>query len=214
MGHVYIVGASEQGQIVAEILQLSGHTIGGFFDDAGTERYLGFPVLGRTTELAEVVPRDGSFIVAIGNCQVRARIYERYRGQIALTSAIHPSAIIMPSATLGEGVTIHPGARIATAARIGDGVIVNTGAIVEHHNVIGNYAHVCPGAVLGGGVTIGDTTWVGLGSVVRDHIAIGSYAFVGQGANVTRPVADGVLVYGNPARVQGPSPYRLATATS
>jgi sugar O-acyltransferase (sialic acid O-acetyltransferase NeuD family) len=208
MGKVYIVGIGEQAQILAEILAINKIKAAGFFaDDADEKEYLGLPILGTSEDMEKVLKEDDEFIVAIGNCKVRERIYERYAGKFKCASAIHPSSIIMPGVKINEGVTIHPGVIIETGAQIGKGAILNTGCIIEHHNIIGNYAHICPGVVLGGKVSIGKTTWVGIGSTVRDHLDIGAYAFVGAGSNVVKPLPDRVLAYGNPAKAMGQSPY-------
>jgi sugar O-acyltransferase (sialic acid O-acetyltransferase NeuD family) len=207
MGKVYIAGTGEQAQIVAEILTLNHQDIGGFFDDNDSQEFLGYPVCGTINAMEKVIHSEDSLIVAIGNCLVRERIYERCRGKLNLASAIHPSTIMMPSAILGAGVVIHPGVIIETSACIGDGTILNTGCIIEHHNSIGPYSQICPGVTLGGKVTIGTTTWIGLGSAIRDHLEIGSYVFIGQGSNVLKSLPDGVLAYGNPARIYGRSPY-------
>lgn len=50
-------------------------------------------------------------------------------------------------------------------------------------------------------VRIGDHTWIGEGA--RVAASVGEKAIVGVGAVVTRPVKDGVMVLGNPARVIG-----------
>jgi acetyltransferase-like isoleucine patch superfamily enzyme len=50
-------------------------------------------------------------------------------------------------------------------------------------------------------VQIGDHTWIGEGA--RVAASVGHKSIVGVGAVVTRPVKDGVMVLGNPARVIG-----------
>jgi UDP-3-O-[3-hydroxymyristoyl] glucosamine N-acyltransferase len=53
---------------------------------------------------------------------------------------------------------------------------------------------------LSGGVEVGEFAWIGPNSSVMQKVSIGSHAFIGIGANVTKNVADGVTVAGNPAR--------------
>ncbi len=50
-------------------------------------------------------------------------------------------------------------------------------------------------------VSIGSNTWIGEGA--RVAASVGDKSIVGIGAVVTRPVKDGVMVLGNPARVIG-----------
>ena len=114
--------------------------------------------------------------------------------------AVHGSAWVSPTATVGEGSVIMAGAVVQTGARIGAHCVVNTGAIVEHDVVLGDHAQLAPGVTLGGAAHIGAATYIGLGALVRDHIVVGAGATVGMGAVVVRDVAAGARVMGVPAR--------------
>ena len=58
-----------------------------------------------------------------------------------------------------------------------------------------------PGVVLAGGVLVGPGAFIGAGATVLPERTIGAGATVGAGAVVTRDVAPGDVVVGNPARV-------------
>jgi maltose O-acetyltransferase len=49
-------------------------------------------------------------------------------------------------------------------------------------------------------VTIGANVWIGGGAIILPGVTIGDDAIVGAGSSVTRDVAAGVTVVGNPAR--------------
>jgi maltose O-acetyltransferase len=49
-------------------------------------------------------------------------------------------------------------------------------------------------------VTIGANVWIGGGAIILPGVTIGDDAIVGAGSIVTRDVAAGVTVFGNPAR--------------
>ena len=49
-------------------------------------------------------------------------------------------------------------------------------------------------------IVIGDDVWIGGGAIILPGVTIGAGAIVGAGAVVTRDVASGVTVAGNPAR--------------
>ncbi len=63
---------------------------------------------------------------------------------------IHPTAIIHPSAQLGEGVSVGPFALIEGAAIIGDGCCIQGHAIIGAHVVMGKNNAIGYGAILGG----------------------------------------------------------------
>ena len=52
-----------------------------------------------------------------------------------------------------------------------------------------------------GPICIGEKAWIGTGALILDGITVGRGAIVGAGAVVTKPVPDGAIVVGNPARI-------------
>ena len=87
-------------------------------------------------------------------------------------------------------------------AKVGNMAIINTGAIVEHADVLEDYASIAPGATLCGGVKVERGAHVGAGSTVLQTVTIGRESLVGIGSVVTRDIPPGVVAYGNPCRVQ------------
>lgn len=63
-------------------------------------------------------------------------------------------------------------------------------------------------------VTIGEEVWIGGGAIILPGITIGDGAIVGAGSIVTRDVAPGARVVGNPARPRLLEPVRRAQGLS
>ncbi len=210
MTRVIGLGAGGHAKVVIEILQLIGsYELAGLLDPKrelwGTE-VLGVPVLGDDSLLPHLYERGlrHAFIGlgSAGDTRPRRRLYEEtHRQGFQVVSAIHPQAIISPSAQVGPGPTIMAGAIINAAARLGENVLVNTGAIVEHDCVIGAHVHIATGARLASTVHVDEGAHIGAGAVVRQGIHIGRHSIVGAGAVVVADVPDGVVVAGVPARV-------------
>lgn len=53
----------------------------------------------------------------------------------------------------------------------------------------------------GRAIRIGANVWIGGGALILPGVTVGDHATIGAGAVVTRDVAEGVTVAGNPARV-------------
>jgi UDP-N-acetylbacillosamine N-acetyltransferase len=196
-----VYGAGGHGLVVAEAAELAGFDVLGFIDDGqfpGTP--VGdFAVLGGGGMAGEY---DAALIVAIGNNHHRWTVLERLLEAGAIvTSVIHPSATVSPSARIDTGVFIGPKAVIHAQATVGQGGIVNSAAVVEHHVNLAAAVHVAPGAVLTGRVRVGARAMIGAGAVVLPDVAIGDDAVVGAGAVVTRSVDAQCTVVGNPAKV-------------
>jgi acetyltransferase-like isoleucine patch superfamily enzyme len=79
--------------------------------------------------------------------------------------------------------------------------------------VIGDFVTFAPGVHCNGNVLIEDHAYIGAGAILRqgkpgEPLVIGRGAVVGMGAVVTRNVAPGTTVVGNPARVMAPRPVQ------
>jgi sugar O-acyltransferase (sialic acid O-acetyltransferase NeuD family) len=188
---VYIFGAGGHSAVVAEVLGRLGIPVIGVFADAvpghpiHSTVHVGLP--NRTPPASgESVP---PFIVAIGHNRTRLEMVRRIGSGFA--SVIDPSAIVSPSASIGEGTVVLHAAVIQTSCVIGRHVIINATAMIDHDNVIGDYVHVGPKASLGGQVKIGEGTHVGPGAVVLAGVCIGRWCVIAPGSVVTRDVPDG-----------------------
>lgn len=200
---VIILGAGGHGQVVADILwsmRRAGSDIESmaFLDDdpalAG-QTLLDAPVIGPISDLANV-PHD-AVVVAMGNGHVRQRIFAalQERGERFLT-AIHPTAVIGANVQIGAGTMIAANAVANTGSVIGQNVILNTACTIDHHNDIGDHAHIAPGAHLGGEVRVGEGALIGLGAVIMPQRRVGRWSIVGAGAVVVQNVDDGVTAVG------------------
>ncbi len=89
-------------------------------------------------------------------------------------------------------------------AKIGRFFHCNLYAYVAHDCVIGDFVTFSPGVKCNGHVVIEDHAYVGTGAIIKDGtdkpIVIGRGSIVGMGAVVTKSVAPGAIVIGNPAR--------------
>jgi maltose O-acetyltransferase len=107
--------------------------------------------------------------------------------------------------SLGERVYINAGCIILDSGkvRIGDRSMLGPGVNIycaEHHKDV---ALRQAGIEIARPVDIGHDVWIGGGAIILGGVTIGDGAIVGAGAVVTRDVAAGTTVVGNPARAVG-----------
>src|SRR5437899_12039502 len=203
------IGAGGHGRMLLESLQgrKDVEVVGMVDSDPAVKggSGLGVPVLGGDEVLADVarsgVRRAFLGVGGVGDNSHRRRVWDAVRELgFEFLTVIHESAVVSPSAEIGEGSCIFPGAIIGAGARLGRNVIVNTGAIVEHDCELGDHVHVASGAVLAGGVSVGESAHIGAGATVKQGVHVGRAAVVALGAAVFAGVPDGAVVAGVPAR--------------
>ena len=198
MNRLIIVGAGGHGKVIADNAVKNGYTDIRFVDDHASGSCMGFPIVGRSADLAGLDDGATDFVIGIGNNGVRKEVARKY--DVNWVSLIHPSAQIGLHVSIGRGTVVMAGAIINACAAVGEHCIINTGAIVEHDNVIADYVHLSPGVALGGTVRIGALTHVGIGAAVRNNIRICGMSTIGAGAVVVKDIDCGGVYAGVPVR--------------
>ncbi len=106
--------------------------------------------------------------------------------------AIHPSATIAASATLGEGVVIGPHATIYEDAIIGKNCFIGASTVIEEGVVIGDDCTIQPLCFLGRNTKIGNRCFL------QSHVSIGTegygFAHDSQGKHYRIPQTGGVVI--------------------
>ena len=118
MVNVYLFGASGHGKVVKDILNANGVKVEAFVDDnPRVDECSGRKVLHDATGLSPM-------IVSIGVNKIRRIVVDRLIAKanaegypLEFATAIHPSAIISPSAKIGEGTVVMAGAVILAKKR-------------------------------------------------------------------------------------------------
>lgn len=103
---------------------------------------------------------------------------------------------------LGEGVYLNAGCTILDTGTvtIGDGSMLGPNVQIycpEHHK---DPVKRAEGLEIARPVHIGSHVWIGGGAIILGGVRIGNGAIVGAGSVVTKDVAAGAIVVGNPAR--------------
>ena len=142
----------------------------------GNPRYLA--AFRRTRASAAFVPPD--FEEQIVGAQIRVADPSKAFEQVVLKFApqpitfpagIHPTAVIAPGASLGEGVSIGAHVVVEGAARIGDGTRLGAQSYIGHETTIGAGCLIYPN------VTIRERTKIGDRVIIHSGAVLGSDGF-------------------------------------
>ena len=113
-----------------------------------------------------------------------------------MSAKIHPSAMIDPSAQLGDGVEIGPWAIVGPRVTLSDGVCLGPRVSVVCNTRIGPRVRVGEGSIVGGDPQDlkfqGEETWVeiGAGTVIREYATVNR----GTAASGKTTVGEGCLI--------------------
>lgn len=201
---LFIFGAGGHGREIAQLAKKIGHEVIAFVDDKtypSDYRLDGISVLPATALTQEPV------IIAIGNSSIRKTVVKRLGNVIQYATLIHPNVDIDEYGTINLGCTICSHCSIRVNVTIGNHVLLNVNSTIGHDCILEDYVSIMPGVNVSGCVRICEGAYIGTGAVIRngypDHfITIGAGAVVGMGAVVTKDVAAGTTVIGNPAHVK------------
>ncbi len=116
-----------------------------------------------------------------------------------------PSHIRYGEVEIAPGAIFCANTTVTSNVRIGSHFHCNLYSYVEHDCVIGDFVTFAPRVSCNGNVVIEDGAYIGTSAVLKQGtpdrpLRIGKGAVVGMGAVVTRDVAPGSTVVGNPAR--------------
>lgn len=148
----------------------------------------------------------------------------RYNAALALPVGERHALLRERLAHVGEGAVIRPPFHCDYGynIRLGDGVFLNFNCVILDvvEVTIGDRTQIGPavqiytadhprdaetrraGLEFGRPVRIGSDVWIGGGAILLPGITVGNGAVIGAGSVVTRDVAPGVTVAGNPARLR------------
>lgn len=159
--------------------------------------------------LARPEPRK-QFVIAIANSVVRERLVMRcLSAELESIDVRAANVVTLDDVLIGNGAILCPFSLVASTVRIGRYFHANYHSYVAHDCVIGDFVTLAPGAKCNGNIHIGDHAYIGSGAVIKQGTPeqprrIGRGAVIGMGAVVTKDVAAGETVIGNPARPMRP----------
>jgi sugar O-acyltransferase (sialic acid O-acetyltransferase NeuD family) len=205
-----VFGASGFGREVMPLLEEQLKANGGeselvFVDDSATGPLNGKSVKSYRDWLDN--SKGERFLsIAVADSTSRRALVKRCEADGVRFWDIRASNVVqLDSVELGRGAILCPFSTLTSNIRIGCHFHCNIYSYVAHDCVIGDFVTFAPGVKCNGNVVIEDDVYIGTGAVIKqgrpgNPIVIGQGAVVGMGAVVTRSVAAGTTVVGNPAR--------------
>lgn len=141
-------------------------------------------------------------VIGIGDCGLRLKIYRHYKKIGAKFFTLrHPSALVAPSANLGEANILAALCSICPDAGIGHANYLNGAVVIGHDAVIGNANTLNLSSSLGGHASMGDGNMFGPHCTLLPNASIGNWNVLAPGTVVYKGCGDHCLMAGNPALI-------------
>ena len=128
-----------------------------------------------------------------------ARVSQLFNGVTAQQPGIHPSAVVAPSAKLGERVSIGAGCVVGENCTLGDDTCLYPRVVIYANCTIGKRAIIHSGAVIGAdgfGIAKDGDRWVKIPQIgavrIGDDVEIGANTTIDRGALDDTVIEDGV----------------------
>ena len=201
-----IIGAGTYGEVYLAYLQEAGVNIVGFIDDAPkSDEIKGIPILGGIDSLPILKEKYGVEAVycPLGNNKLRVKFLS-YAKELGYETPnyIHPSVVVSPNVTIGEGVYILLGTTIMPHTTINDFVMISMGVHLAHHSTLEEGAFLSTGCNFGASIVAHKYAYCGISSTIMTGIKeLGEDCLIGAGAVVIRDVESNTVVAGVPAKV-------------
>ena len=204
--NIIIVGAGGFGREVylwaKNLFSKDQYKIKGFLDDnnrALDNFNLGIGIIG---SIDGYIPEEKDrFLIAIGNVKIKKFIIKKMiEKKVKFLKLIHPTAIVVDTAKIGDGVIICPFCLVSDNVRLDDFVMMNIYSSCGHDARVGKYCILSPYATLNGFVILENEVFLGTHSTVIPGKRVGYKSKVSANSVVMRNVPPNKIVIGVPGK--------------
>ncbi len=203
---VYGTGSSYLGEAV-EILGRAGIEIEAYIDNlpGGSGVFPGSASVAPVVGVAEIDPQwlklPVLFPLITPGYRKQLESEARDLGFSHFPAFVDPKATVAASASHGDGFFVNAGAVIGANCKSGRFGLVNRNASIGHDVTAEDFTTIGPGVHIGGSCHLKPGAFIGIGATLLPGISVGRNAIIGAGAVVTKDVAEGHTVAGNPAKM-------------
>lgn len=206
MQNLIIIGAGGLAREAYDLAYLCygndpGFRVKGFLSDGPSDiESMGYPPVLAKVANYNVEP-DDVFFCAIGKVSDRRKTVEIILNKGGkFINLIHPTAVISPSAKIGNGIAIKAFCVLASDCIIEDYTYLQSSVIMGHDVHIGRYCHVNSFAFFAGCVRVHNMVTVNAGARIVQSVIVEEQSVVGMGSVVLNRVKKGTTVFGIPAK--------------
>lgn len=174
-------------------------------DNPESETLNGYPIF-TYIQFQSLMVMNKFVVLAIADSGIREKLAAKCEeDEVGVLSVTADNVVVLDELDIDEGAILCHFTQLTSNIRIGKHFHANIYSYVAHDCVIGDYVTFAPGVRCNGNIHIQDHAYIGTGAIIKQGtptkpLVIGKGAVIGMGAVVTKNVAPGVTVVGNPAK--------------
>jgi sugar O-acyltransferase (sialic acid O-acetyltransferase NeuD family) len=169
--NIIIIGAGGHGKVVYDaIISQDKYQVIGFVDaqlPVNTSVIGQVKVICKQDDVANLANQAEYFIAAIGNNEIRAKVYQTLISKFKPATIIHSTCVLGSDIKIGEGTVVLANAIINSFSQVGINSIINSGVIVDHECQIGNHVYLKLGTIASNNMQVADFYTSEIGEIIK-----------------------------------------------
>ena len=203
---VIIFGSTGLANSALDIFESNGIEVYGFLEDnknLHTTQINNIPILGATDDhgFLKLIGQKCEAFIATDDNSLRKKYVEYLKEsrKVMPMNAVHPSAIISKTSSIGHGNFINACVILSNDTKIGQHNVMNSKVLLEQEVEVSDFVQIGAGSIINAKVKIEEGAFVGSGVTVVAGVSIGKNARIGAGSVVVENIEKNQTVFGNPA---------------
>lgn len=198
---VFLVGAGGFSKQVIDAYLSHNTKILGIFDDFRTGVfYKDIPILGKITEVENILKSKENIFITLGDNNIRKSLALNFNSKYFFPNCFRPNSDVPSTINIGKGNYIGSYSKLGEDSYIGNFNFINECVILAHDTYIGDFNHLSPNVSMGGNAIIGNTNMIGTSAIIIPKIKIGDSNTIGAGSVLIKNVENNSTIVGNPGR--------------
>lgn len=137
-------------------------------------------------------------IIAIGNANIRKKIYESLKEKCDFYTYIHPLSYIAEDVVIGAGTVVCPFCTVNSSSIVGENTLLNAYSSVGHDARVGKHSVLSPYSTLLGFAEVGDECFLATRVTVFPSVKVGTNVTVSAHTIVKKNYESNTIVYERP----------------
>lgn len=169
-----IIGQNGISQVIKDIVDLSyDYEVAGFLDtDIPSYRQKHRLFYDNLTNIAKYQDHYFFALAVTDNAEKHRILQLSEMSSVQFPTLVHPSAVVSPTASIGQGTIVMPNAVVHADATLGEYCVIYSGAVIETQCTLGDYVSVASNVPISSGSEISTGQYIALSDVIKIDTAV------------------------------------------